>query len=99
MLLPRYSIRTVLYVAILVAVVALIAGQAVQGAFWAQGVTVAVASLAVLWLVFALFYGMVAAFALIATPDAAQAASRSHYPESRQNSSPADTSPVTSQDG
>ncbi|CAK9037524.1 Uncharacterized protein SCF082_LOCUS22215 [Durusdinium trenchii] len=86
MLLPRYSIRTVLLLAILVAVVALVAGQAVQGAAWAQAVTVAVGSLAVLWLVFAVFYGMVALFALVTNNRSALAATRSHYPERQRNS-------------
>ncbi|WP_425399763.1 hypothetical protein [Aeoliella sp.] len=97
MLLPRYSIRTVLYLAILFAVVGLVAGQAVQGAHWAQAVTVAVGSLAVLWLVFALFYGIVALFAL-ATERRSMDAAQSYYPASRPTPPPTDTPPVNPQD-
>lgn len=99
MLLPRYSIRTVLLLAILVAMVALVAGRAVQGASWAQAVTIALGSLVILWLVFALFYGMVVAFARITSIHSPGGAPRSYYPESRQNLTAADTSPKTPQDG
>lgn len=87
MLLPRYSIRAVLYLAVIVALLALVAGQAVVGTTWAIGITIAVASLAVVWLVYVLFYGMVVGFARVALPGESRSSRPAHYPELRRTRS------------
>jgi hypothetical protein len=63
MLLPRFSIRTMLLVATGVAVLAVFAGQALGGRIWAMGLSVAVASVPVALLVQAAFFAMGSAFA------------------------------------
>lgn len=63
MLLPRFSIRTLLLIATAVAVVALFAGQAIGGRIWAVGVTVGVVSVCVALLVQAAFFALGSAFA------------------------------------
>lgn len=62
MLLPRFSLRTLLIVATAVAVVALFAGQAIGGRVWAAGITVGVASVLVALLVQAAFFAVGLAF-------------------------------------
>lgn len=59
MLLPRYSLKTILAVLSGCTVIFLIAGQAYQGEAWAGGVTIAVASVPICMLVHAMFYGLV----------------------------------------
>ncbi len=85
MILPSYSLRAILHLAIVVAVVALIAGQAVQGTNWAIAVTVAVASVVLSWLVFVLFYGIVASFSRVALSRETHAPQPAYYPEPRRN--------------
>lgn len=84
MLIPSYSIRTILYLAIVVAVVAVIAGQAVQGAHWAIAVTIAIGSLGLSWVVFVLFYGIVSSFARVALAHEVHTPRPAYYPESRR---------------
>lgn len=98
MLLPRYSIRTVFYLAIVVAVVALIAGEAGEGALWAKALIVGVASLAVTWATFVLFYGMVAAFSRVTGVHGTYRPRPAHYPALRSTPDAGDTSPATSKD-
>lgn len=57
MLLPRFSLRTILLILSGLAVVFLIAGEAFQGEPWAVAVTVAFASIPACLVVYALFYG------------------------------------------
>lgn len=85
MILPSYSIRTIMYVAAALAVVALIAGQAVEGAYWAICVTVAVGSMVLCWVMYALFYAMVAAFARVALSRDSSSASAAYYPPARRD--------------
>lgn len=56
MLLPRFSIRTLLAILTIVAVISLLAGQALGGRAWALGVTVAAVSAAFTLLVHAGFF-------------------------------------------
>lgn len=84
MILPRYSIRTILLLAIGVAVVALVAGQAVQGANWAIAVTVAVGSLLLTAMTYVVFYGMVAIFSRVALAREVRLPHPAYYPEPRR---------------
>ncbi|HEX6963101.1 MAG TPA: hypothetical protein VF175_14625 [Lacipirellula sp.] len=58
MLLPRFSIRTMLLVATGVAIAAIFAGQAVSGRVWALGVTVALVSVGFSLLTQAAFFAV-----------------------------------------
>jgi hypothetical protein len=62
MLLPRFSIRTLLAILTGVAVLSLFAGQAVGGRAWALGLTVAVLSVPAALLVHGAFFMMASAF-------------------------------------
>jgi CBS-domain-containing membrane protein len=86
MILPSYSLRSILYLAIVVALVAVVAGQAVQGADWAVAVTVAVGSLVLTSVVLILFYGIVASFARIALYRESRSPRPAYYPETRRGS-------------
>jgi hypothetical protein len=63
MLLPRFSIRTMLAIATGVAVISIFAGQALGGKAWAMGLTAAVVSVPVSLAVQALFFAVGSAFA------------------------------------
>jgi hypothetical protein len=63
MLLPRFSIRTMLLIATGVAVASLFAGEALGGRVWALGLTIAVASVPIALLVHAGFFALGSAFA------------------------------------
>jgi uncharacterized membrane protein len=63
MLLPRFSIRTMLMIATGVAVASLFAGEAIGGRAWAMGLTVAVVSVPLALLVQAAFFALGSAFA------------------------------------
>jgi hypothetical protein len=63
MLLPRFSIRTMLLIATGVAVAAVFAGQALGGRLWAMGLTAAVVSVPLALLVQAGFFALGTAFA------------------------------------
>jgi hypothetical protein len=65
MLAPRFTIRTLLIVLTLGAVVFLVAGMAVRGHLWAWGATIGVLSLAVTLIVHAAWFGLVWAFSLL----------------------------------
>ena len=65
MLLPQFSLKTVLLLVSACACFFLVAGQAYQGEAWAIGVTVAVSSLPVCFLVYAIFYGITAVVARV----------------------------------
>lgn len=56
MLLPRYSLRQILAVMVIVALVFVAAAQAARGAAWAVGITIAVATLLVSLGVYALTF-------------------------------------------
>jgi hypothetical protein len=63
MLLPRFSLRTMLLVAAAVAVASVFAGQAMGGRVWAVGLTVALVSVPVALVVHAGFFLLGSAFA------------------------------------
>ena len=63
MLLPRFTLRTLLAILTGVAVVSLLAGQALGGRAWALGVTVAVVSVPVALLVHAGCFSLAMVFA------------------------------------
>lgn len=63
MLLPRFSIRTMLLVAAGVAVAAVFAGQAAGGRMWAMGLTIGLASVVFSLLVQAAFFAVGSIFA------------------------------------
>jgi hypothetical protein len=58
MLLPRFSLRTMLLIAAGVAVAAVFAGQAVGGRIWAMGVTAGLVSIALALLAQAAFFAL-----------------------------------------
>ena len=58
MLLPQFSLRTILLATTACTVLFLIARQAFQGEAWAVGVTIAVLSVPACLVVYALFYGL-----------------------------------------
>lgn len=80
MLLPRYSIRTILYLAILVAVMGVVGRQAVGQSTWAIAVVVAVGSLLLSALVYLAFYAIVAAFARVTGPNGGKSSVAAYYP-------------------
>jgi len=59
MLVPRFSIRTLLIVLTIAAMAAVVAGTAVRGQNWAWGVTIGLASLGLTALVHAAWFGTV----------------------------------------
>jgi hypothetical protein len=63
MLVPRFSIRTLLAMLTVGAVACLIAGMAYRGQYWAWGVTIALASLVVTALLHAALFGVIWIFA------------------------------------
>jgi hypothetical protein len=69
MLLPRFSIRTLLAILTGVAVVSLFAGQAIGGRAWALGLTVAVASVPFALVVHAAFFSLGSAFGNLLGPE------------------------------
>lgn len=81
-MLPRYSIRTMFYLAIGVVMLAIVIGQGFQGELWALAVTVGAASLLLTWLVLLLFYAMVAAYARVAIPPSQRVGAKAYYPAS-----------------
>jgi hypothetical protein len=62
MLLPRFSIRTLLAILTGVAILSLFAGQAVGGRAWALGLTMAVLSIPAALLVHGAFFAIATAF-------------------------------------
>ncbi len=66
MLLPRFTIRTLLVMLTACAVVAVVIGTAFRGQEWAWGITIAVASLGVTAVVHAAWFGVVSVFAQLA---------------------------------
>lgn len=69
MLLPRFSIRTLLAILTGVAVLSLFAGQAWGGRAWALGLTVAVISVPAALVVHAVFFALGSAFSRLLGPD------------------------------
>ena len=65
MLIPQFSIRWLLGVTAVVAVVFSIVGMATRGSHWAAGVSIAVGSLVVLMLVHVLSFGLVWVFSVL----------------------------------
>ena len=65
MLVPRFSIRTLLVMLTFGAVACLIAGMAYRGQYWAWGATIALASLLLTALVHAAIFGVIWVFAQI----------------------------------
>lgn len=59
MLLPRFSIRTLLLLLTLAAIVSVVVGMAVRGADWAWGISLGVLSLLLTALVHAAWFGVV----------------------------------------
>ena len=68
MLVPRFTVRTILVVTALAAVFFLLVGTAFRGENWAWGVAFGVLSVAVAALVHAACFGMVWLFAQLFTP-------------------------------
>ena len=64
-LVPRFSIRTVLFVTTLFALLFVVVGVGYRGQLWAWGVVIGLASLAVTALVHAAFFGVVWCFSRI----------------------------------
>jgi len=94
MLIPRFTIRTMLAVLTAGAVVFLLAGMAVRGETWAWGVTIGVLCVVVTALAHAAWFGLVWLFAQLpssrrAVGDAAAGLSLSH--ERQDERSPPDT--------
>ena len=69
MLLPRFSLRTLLVILTAGAVVSLFAGRALGGRAWALGVTAAVVSVPVALLVHAGFFAIGSAFVRLLAPE------------------------------
>jgi hypothetical protein len=65
MLLPRFTIRTILIVVTICACAFVVVGMAVRGEQWAWGVTIALISLAVTGAVHAAWFGIVWSFARV----------------------------------
>lgn len=84
MFLPRFSIRTMMVVAIAVALAALLVGMAVDGKSWAIAVTVALGGVVLAFMMYVLFYGMVALFARVAMSREFQTPRPAYYPAPRQ---------------
>jgi hypothetical protein len=59
MLLPRFTIRAILVMVTIAAIVFVVAGMAYRGQIWAWGVTIAIISAAITLLVQAAWFGMV----------------------------------------
>lgn len=98
MLLPRYSLRTIFLLALLVALIAVIAGQAVTGAMWAIAITVAVGAVVLNWLVFASFYALVAGFSRVASIKPSGPAGGAYYPAPRPLESQSVATPPSTQE-
>lgn len=79
-MLPRYSIRTMFYLAVGVALLAIVVGQAVEGETWALGMSWGVATVLVTWPVMLLFYAIVAAYARLAIPRRERVGTKAYYP-------------------
>ncbi len=65
MLLPRFTIRALLVLITICAVVFVIAGMAIRGQHWAAGVTIGLLSLAFTALVHAAWFGVAWLFSLL----------------------------------
>lgn len=59
MLLPRFSIRTLLFLLTLAAIASVVVGMAVRGAEWAWGISIGLLSLLMAALVHAAWFGVV----------------------------------------
>jgi hypothetical protein len=68
MLLPRFTIRTLLVICTLFAVVFVMVGTAYRGQYWAWGVTFGLVSLIVAALVHAAWFGIVSLLARLMSP-------------------------------
>jgi len=89
MLLPRYSIRTILYLAFAVAIVGVVGRQAVSESAWAIAVLVAVGSVAICALVYMAFYAIVAVFARVTGVSGEKLSAPAYYPAPYASDSPA----------
>ncbi len=67
MLLPRFTLRTILGILTIGAFVFLVAGMAVRGQTWAWGITIGVICAGIIMLVHAAWFGVVWLFAQIPT--------------------------------
>jgi hypothetical protein len=68
MMIPRFTIRTLLTTLTICAVLFVIAGMAYRGQHWAWGVTIAILSLGVMAVVHAAWFGLVWMFARPRSP-------------------------------
>ncbi|HEV7221600.1 MAG TPA: hypothetical protein VGN42_02810 [Pirellulales bacterium] len=66
MLIPQFSLRSVLYVTAICAVLSLVAAMAMRGTAWAMALTVAVASLSITFLAYGAMFFAVWVFSLVA---------------------------------
>ncbi|MCC7085320.1 MAG: hypothetical protein IT427_09970 [Pirellulales bacterium] len=69
MLLPRFSIRTLLVLLTLAAIVSVVVGMAVRGQNWAWGFSIGLLSLILTGLVHAAWFGIVWILAQMSTSD------------------------------
>ena len=72
MLLPRFTLRTILAVVTVCALLFVVVGMAARGQTWAWGVVIGILSLLVTALVHAAWFGMVWMFAQIPTRNATE---------------------------
>lgn len=91
MLLPRYSIRTILYLALAVAVIGVVGRQAVNESAWAIAVLVAVGTMAICALTYASFYAIIAVFARVTGVSGEKFSAPAYYPAPFAESTPTST--------
>jgi hypothetical protein len=85
MLIPQFSLRSVLYATAVCGVLSLVAAMALRGTAWAMALTVAMASLSITFLAYGMMFFVVWVFSLIRPPrrPAAATAPRSPFEASR----------------
>lgn len=85
MLIPQFSIRSMLLLTAGCAVVFSVVGLALRGHYWAAGVSIGVLSLVAAFVVYALFFALVWGAALVSSPPrrgtAGQLASSQPHPQ------------------
>jgi hypothetical protein len=92
MLLPRFTIRTLLVLLTICAIVFVLVGTAFRGQYWAWGVTIAIVSLIVTALTHVAWFGIVWLFARLPSlqPGGAPTVAPAALPRRSRSSHPAD---------
>ncbi|MEX2121451.1 MAG: hypothetical protein WD847_17815 [Pirellulales bacterium] len=80
MLVPQFSLRWVLGLTAVAAVMSLVAAMAVRGSFWAAAITIALAALAVAMLVHGAMFFVIWLFSLVAPRSRRPASQRAETP-------------------